>query len=182
MATVKRKYSDDEREDAVLAVMANGGNIPLTAKQLDIPDRTLRHWVNQTNHAEAATIALTKKGAAVDALDHIAGLLLGLVVERFGEMSPSQAMVAYGIATDKKLLLSGQPTVISKETSGPAVGRLEGATDEQLAAIESILANSGRGGDSTGKEEHPEVRAAGDADLRDGKASPDIIPFPQSAG
>jgi transposase-like protein len=57
----KRRYSDQDRAAAVAAVTANGGNIQRTARQLGIPETSLRQWVKAERHPEAAQMSVEKE-------------------------------------------------------------------------------------------------------------------------
>ncbi len=45
---MSRRYTDDDKSNAIAQLAANGGNIGYTSHQLNIPERTLRHW--RTEH------------------------------------------------------------------------------------------------------------------------------------
>jgi transposase-like protein len=53
----KRRYSD---EDRALALAANAGNAKLTARQLGIPETSLRHWRKGDRHPGAANMGAQK--------------------------------------------------------------------------------------------------------------------------
>lgn len=113
----QRRYSDEERANALAALAANGGNLSLTSRQLGIPRATIQAWANSTAHPEAAENAAPKKAELADRLDVIAHQLLdGLTEDKIKLAGAPQLMTAFGIAVDKAQLLKGKPTAINDNT------------------------------------------------------------------
>jgi transposase-like protein len=110
----KRRYSDDDRATAIAAVTANGGNVGLTARQLGIPEATVRQWVKEQRHPEAAKMSEQKRGPLADSCERIAWKLAGRVEETADKAPINHAAVAFGIMVDKMRLLRDQPTTIIK--------------------------------------------------------------------
>jgi transposase-like protein len=74
----KRRYSDDDRANAIAALAANGGFVKTTARQLGIPAKTLENWSKGTRHPEAANMGDIKKKHLADALGRLTLSVKGL--------------------------------------------------------------------------------------------------------
>jgi hypothetical protein len=112
----RRDYSSAEKAAALAALAANGGNYAGTARQLEMPEATLRKWHKNgigVNAQVQAEIPMQRRVLA-DAIEQIAWRLVDhvLVAETIAGMNGQQAMVALGIAIDKMRLLRDLPTEI----------------------------------------------------------------------
>jgi len=140
----QRGYSDADKAAALAALAANGGNVARTARQLDIPRKTLAGWPEEHPAGpELATSSPPKKGRpatpppAPEAIAAAAGSLsdqfrsfvgrvLGLTTDDdIRAATLAQRFTAAGIAVDKAQLLEGKATTIA--------GQAEELTDEQRA-------------------------------------------------
>ncbi len=104
----RRRYSDEERASAIVALSANGGNVEGTAKQLGIPPATLEHWAKGRRHPEARQLAEKKRKPLADCLEALARKLAQAMPAKMEGASLQQIAVSMGIAVDKMLLLRGQ--------------------------------------------------------------------------
>lgn len=140
--TSKRRYSDDDRANALAALAANGGNVSRTARQLGIPVRTLAAWARGERHEEAAEMCQEKKGLLVDRLKEIAWRLAEAIDNpaRLQRASLSQVATAFGIVTDKIRLLEGQATAINENRHDHRFT----LTPEDIAAVEALEAAADR--------------------------------------
>lgn len=111
----RRRYSDEDRANALAALAANGGNIKRTADKLHIPVRTLENWTKGRRHPEATQMADRKKGDMAAALERIAWALLDALPGKIDKAPLNHATVALGIAIDKARLLRGEPTEIRRD-------------------------------------------------------------------
>jgi hypothetical protein len=114
-AMSRRRYSDDDRANALAALAANGGNVERTATQLGIPQSTLRHWVDGDRHPEALQMGEQKKGPLADTLEVVAFALAGDLADparRAGAKVPDLAL-ALAIVIDKMRLLREQATSLT---------------------------------------------------------------------
>lgn len=115
---VKRRYTDAQRAEAILATQANKGDTAKTAKQLGIPERTLRHWFTEDYHPvtakEVARIAEEKREPMAEALDRLAWKLLDNLEETYQAAPFHHKATAFGISFDKARILRDQPTDITK--------------------------------------------------------------------
>lgn len=142
VVAVKRRYSDEQRANALVALAANGNHYERTARQLGIPDATLRHWARMDRHPEAATMADEKKPDMATALDVVAWKLLDAIESKIGAAPLNQTAVAMGIAIDKARLLRGQPTEITDATARVDLSKL---TDKELDEAEKLARKASRG-------------------------------------
>lgn len=110
----RRRYSDDERANAVAAVAANGGNINGTAAKLGVPEKTLENWVKSVVHPESAIVGEQKKPLLADQFESIATKLVGIADRKAEDLNAKDAMIAAGVAVDKMRLLRGQSTAITE--------------------------------------------------------------------
>jgi len=131
----RRKSYDDEFRAGAL-IMLSGAGYPNTvgalqrvADHLRVPTRTLRRWyIGQQNPPPDKMVATLKRGL-VDILDNI---ISGVAVEverriendEIADVSLPHLMTAFGIAVDKKQLLTGQPTAINEERASDARSKL----------------------------------------------------------
>jgi len=118
-------YTDDQRANALAALAANGGKetpgaISLTARQLGMPDRTLRQWANAERRPQALALSEQRKGDLASAFEVIAWQILDSICpEDFKKEPLSRRMVAAAIAVDKMRLLREQATHLSGQTMDP---------------------------------------------------------------
>lgn len=165
----KRRYSDDERAQALAALAANGGNVSGTARSLGVPTDTLRHWAKGKRHPEAAKMAEEKKAPLADLFELFVSRVLSLTTDAdIQGATLRDRFTAAGIAIDKARLLRGEPTAISEE-------REDGRVAEFRKRYAAVL-----GGDAPadpGTDYGPEpVPAAPDA-----HGPPDTLPGPGAA-
>jgi transposase-like protein len=109
-SSVQRSYTDDERQLAVAAVAANGGNVYRTALQQGIPVRTLDNWVKGLRHPELSQTVQEKKDALADRLEQIVSLLAeGLDdPDKIADAPLNVIATSLGITIDKIRLLRGE--------------------------------------------------------------------------
>ena len=109
MTRPRRRYSDQERAEAMLVLTANGGNLSATALDTGIPYHTLRHWAAGDRHPEAIQMAKEKMQPLADRLDEIASLLAEGMddPEKIRKAPLNQIAVALGILIDKVQILRG---------------------------------------------------------------------------
>jgi transposase-like protein len=112
----KRRYSDEDRAAAVAAVTANGGNVQRTARQLGIPETSLRQWVKAERHPEAAQMSVEKRGTLADEMERVVWKLVEGIndPEKVKAAPVQQLATAAGILVDKIRLLRGEPTAIDE--------------------------------------------------------------------
>lgn len=108
----RRHYSDADRAAALAALDANGGNIAGTARQLGVPESTLRSWSDKPDNAAPADLREHKRLELAELLEQWLRVSLEHVLafhEIYGS-SPTEgtmkaAQIGAGIATDKLLAL-----------------------------------------------------------------------------
>lgn len=114
-ARPRRRYSDQERAEAMVVLMAYGGNLAATATATGIPYRTLRHWAAGDRHPEAIRMAREKQQPLADRLEEVVAMLAeGMDDPAKIEKAPlNQIAVALGILIDKVRLLRAVPTGVT---------------------------------------------------------------------
>jgi transposase-like protein len=132
-----RRYSDEQRLNALAALAGNEGNVSRTAKQLGIPMKTLHCWARGERHPEAAQAGERTKQEMAKALEAIAWQLLDAMGDkkRIKEATLVQVATAMAIAIDKARILQSQPTSIT------ASAMVE-MTDQELQAIIAAGSNA----------------------------------------
>lgn len=135
--TAKRRYSDEDRAEALAALAANAGNVERTAAALGIPRTTLLHWAAGTRHPEASQMGQEKKGDMAAALEAVAWKLLDAIPGKIDDAPLNQTSVAMGIAIDKARLLRNQPTEITQHDFGDLT---EEEIDRRIAELEARIA------------------------------------------
>jgi transposase-like protein len=125
MAHGQRHYSDEQRENAVAAVAANAGNVTRTARELGIPEPTLRGWMR------TVTCRAQTKTDLASAIEDIAWRIVEALPRKLAKASFKDATVALAIAVDKARLLREQATSISAKTEATLTDeeRWEGLQD-----------------------------------------------------
>lgn len=115
----RRKYSDREKAEALALLEAANGNVTETSRQTGIPDSTIAQWRDGRGINEDVVPDLKefKKKQLSDKFAAIAHKFLDLAYEKTEEIKSTGWMPGAGIATEKHLLLTGQPTVITSVLS-----------------------------------------------------------------
>ena len=107
----RRHYSDEDKAAALAALRANAGNVARTARQVGVPEPTLRQWAKGLRAAPPAQLSERKKADLADRMEEIARALLDRVTpERMDDATVQQLLTSAGIAIDKMRLLRNQPT------------------------------------------------------------------------
>jgi len=140
---------DHRKAEALAALDANGGNVNRTARQLGIPESTLRGW-KKLDEEQASTpfaaqtrevrefreIREEKKAALADRLETIAHQIVDALGDKIPEANLQQAATSLGIITDKMQLLRNAPTAIHENR--------DVSEDDRAARIAELL-ERGRG-------------------------------------
>ena len=92
-----RSYTDEEQAHACAAVAANGGNVNATARQLDIPAKSIENWIKQQRSPHVANLGELKKPALIDKLKAIAMKLVGIADKKASGLNAKDAMIAAGV-------------------------------------------------------------------------------------
>jgi transposase-like protein len=128
----RRRYSDRDRTEALVALDANSGNVKRTALQLGIPHKTLDEWAKGRVHADVASDRIEKKEELADRLEALAHQIVGLLPGKLAMASVQQLATTLGIAVDKMQVLRGKPSTINQETIADPEKR-KARIDELLA-------------------------------------------------
>jgi len=113
--------SDDDRAKALAALVANGGNVEKTAREVGIPASTLRVWRSGGRGAPPAPGVAENKATLAELWDGAVRSSLGLMARALDHaketeddgtlvpLLPDLNRIA-GTGTDKALALRGEPT------------------------------------------------------------------------
>jgi hypothetical protein len=132
----KRRYSDEEKAEALAALDANSGNVAKTARDLEIPRKTLAEWADERHtHTVVANIRHQKKGDLAQRLEEIAWELAEALPGKVDLASLQHTATAMAIAIDKMQLLRGAPTSISDIAIEQIADRIGRMTDDERAIL-----------------------------------------------
>jgi len=169
----RRRYSDDDRATALLALEANGGNVSRTAREMGIPKATLIDWTKQPDRTD---IRPEKRDDLVVRLRDLQSKLLDEALKRIDGAPLNQLMTSFGIAVDKSQLLEGRPTEIHQSSIEHDLARITDDDLEVLAAISDRLTQRPASDPpGVGSPEAAGVHPADDEPLPGGPASPDSV-------
>lgn len=108
----RRNYSDREQACALAALAANEGAIRKTARELDIPENTLRQWEagdrrgnGQGTDPEVSARVKDELGTSMEML---ARRCIGQANRKLDTMSGSAAIIGAAVCIDKMMLLRGE--------------------------------------------------------------------------
>lgn len=136
----KRRYSDEEKANALAALASNGGNVQRTAIALGIPAKTLENWSKGTVHPSVANLGEGKKVELADLLEETARKLVADLLE-MASTSQKDCATALGIVIDKRQILLGKPTSVVKSDE-----TVTARTDRYTAALEEMADQQDEGG------------------------------------
>lgn len=162
MGRPAKQYSPEQVTGALMQLVANGGNAAQTAKQVEIPEQTLRAWKNDVHSEQYRRIEDNhgrelERQAVEQARETIvrAGEIERELLEKARTARPDVVPQALRAVTDVKaknvdrmLALTGRP-VQPKETQGDIVQLLKTMMDKgyvRLAAGISLDENQGGSG------------------------------------
>ena len=114
----RRRYTNNERANAVAAVAVGGGSVHGTAKKLGIPETSLRQWHKGQRCRQVLPLSEQKRLELADRFEEVIHQAVEVVVEKLSEASAAQAAVIAGIACDKMLLLRREGAVAASERGG----------------------------------------------------------------
>lgn len=141
-------YSESEKSTALAALEANGGNVSQTARDLNIPRKTLEHWSNGHGvNDDVAKDCQIKKRDLADELEKLAMTLVDAIPEKIDDATLQHTAVTLGITLDKMQLLRGKPTAINQDMTDPEKRRAR--IDELIQKRNGIAANGESNGERT---------------------------------
>jgi transposase-like protein len=133
---VGRRYSDEEKAQALAALDANGGNVAKTARQIGVPRKTLAEWAaDRHTHDDVAEIRQRKKIDLAQQLENIARQIADALPDKIQAANLQQAATSMAIAIDKMQLLRGAPTSISDIAIEQIADRIERMTEDERAVL-----------------------------------------------
>ncbi len=132
------KYSRETKATALATLKANGGNVTLTSRLLQIPRKTLEAWSKGEGmkmESVPQEMIEEKANQLADRLDEIADLLAAEMKnpEKIKKASLKDVSIALGVTIDKRNLLRHQPTSITQRTeSRTTTKRYEAAVTKMI--------------------------------------------------
>ncbi len=112
---IKRQYPDEQKAAVLANLDANKGNVAKTAREADVPRKTLAAWKNGIGiNEDVANISHVKKEELRDLHKLIAVRALGLLQNKLSDCSAVQLSTIAAISTDKMQVLSGEPDSITR--------------------------------------------------------------------
>ena len=110
-----KRYSPEEIEVGLQALAESGGNASCAAEKTGIPRGTLRYWAANSFADEFASIRQEKRQSLIEKVWAGAEKALDHLLKELPKMKGNHLAIAFGILTDKGLLLGGEPTEIMKQ-------------------------------------------------------------------
>lgn len=149
-----RAYTAEEKAAGIAQLAANDGNIKRTARELDLPVSTVRHWKKETEQGVLPAKVQEALPAAVESsveeMSRVRDLTLGAIEAKVasGDAKLGELNAVFGTLSDKIRLVQGLPTdrreVVSElpdasafaRTLGNFLGDIVAAAHERHGAIE----------------------------------------------
>lgn len=144
MAT--KRYSVEERAQALAVLQANGGNLKRTERDTGIPRKTLAGWRDGNNKDHAAVVEQlpAKCEDLASKLDEIAHKIVFVIPEKIEEAKLKDLTYSLGVIIDKRNLLRGQATSITETRSD---------TQRYETTIKTLMEQSAKNGEPVDREE-----------------------------
>ncbi len=148
MAKQQQRYSDERKAEALAALAANAGDLSKTAREMDVPRKTLSNWANGHCGQPPATLSQEKKEDLASLFDSFVSRSLGVTTDEEIRATPlDKRMVAVGIAVDKAALLrghgQGDKTLLQVLVYLPGKDNGNGQTDQAAVGTRKVLEELG---------------------------------------
>ncbi len=105
----KRRYTDEMKAEALAALTANAGDLSKTAREMNLPRKTLESWSRGLRGEPPANMCQDKEADLASRFEAFVGRVLELTTDADIQKAPlDRRMVAAGIAVDKAALLRGK--------------------------------------------------------------------------
>src|SRR5690242_8542094 len=114
MERTRRRYSDNDKADALTVLDACGGNVSEAARKTGVPANTLSEWRDGRISVDVPKLREEKKAALSDRLEELAHTLIDAIPDKVGDANLRDVAVSLGVAIDKALVLRGDPNSITK--------------------------------------------------------------------
>lgn len=111
-----RKYTPEQKAEALVVLDAHEGNAKRTATTVDIPRSTVQYWKQHENSNEVMELKAQKSAALADSLLDLAGAIVRVIPSRLEDAPVEKLATALGITIDKWLLITGQSTSRNEHT------------------------------------------------------------------
>lgn len=104
----RRRYTDEEQAEALAMLESNGGNVFATARELDIPETTIRQWKYGTCRPVPAELRERKKLQLAQSCDKLARKMLRQANRKVKDMGGRDAVISAAVLIDKAAFLRGE--------------------------------------------------------------------------
>jgi len=131
-----QKRSPEDIERGLEALAESGGNAEAASRATGIPANTLRTW-KRARPDEFIELRREKRTVLIEDVWAAAQEALKELRGKFKTMKGQQLAVAFGILTDKALVLGGEPSQITETQTSNARSRLLEAVEEEMEAPEA---------------------------------------------
>lgn len=144
MERPKRRYSDDDRAEALAILDLQGGNVSEASRLSGVPWQTLAEWRDGRVSSSVPDIRERKKVALSERLEELAHQLIDAMPGKVGDANLRDTAISLGVAVDKALVLRGDPNSITKAIAA-------GDPRQELLDRLQRLRTAGDGGSDTGR-------------------------------
>ena len=132
--STQRQYTPEDKAKALLALEANSGNVNGTARELGMPEATLRSWKERGLDGMDEEVRQIYEGHQSDLGLKLEGILETFLPylddeEAIEEASLKERSVSFGILVDKYRLVTGRSTANVEERRHVKIINVDG---EQL--------------------------------------------------
>ncbi len=141
---LKKRYTDEERSNALAALSANGGKdtrgaLRKTANEIGVPFATLRSWAESRRHPEALLLSREKLLPLADRLESLAHRIVGVLEDeaKLRSAPVSSLAAALNACVDKSRLLREQST---SNTSSIHLSLTPEEKDRRIKEIQAAVA------------------------------------------
>ena len=133
-----KKYSDEDMERGLQALVEAGGNCAEASRKTDIPATTLRGWKAKQFADEFVQLRREKRATAIDEVWEAVHETVNEIRTNIPGMAIGKLLRTFGLLTDKGLAMGGEPGSRIDITSGdrPLEG---GSEDERIERLFSII-------------------------------------------
>jgi len=142
-----KKYSDEDLERGLQALLEHSGNAAAASRACGIPARTLSDWKTSEFAGEFAELRRQKHEGFIEKVWRVADKALDELIKKLPDMPGKDIAITVGILADKGLAAAGEASKRIDVTSGDRP--LDSTNDDQrIDRLFSLLDKARAGGDS----------------------------------
>lgn len=148
-AVGRGRLTSAETVETIRATYSLTGSIADTSRNLGVPESTVRKYIDPKTKDEFAEVRAEKIAEAIPSIVEMcaqaqrAFLTTMMSEEKLKNADFSQIAIAFGVVTDKALLLTGQATSRTETIAADPIDRLSAEELEQMVALRSKLVSDG---------------------------------------